>query len=331
MYLPAIESGFKPWAVSRSGASGLWQFMMNSISPYDIDVNEWQDDRRDFWKATEAALSKLQYNYSKLGDWFLAIAAYNCGLGRVQRAVAASGSTDYIELYEQGLIPKETRNYVPKFLAFIHIATHRGRYGFYTEKDEASLSGYWKRIELKQAVDLDMLAKESGVPLSVLEQGNAELRYGITPPAGSGYYLKVPYEFTDNIVNVLENDDEKLLRFYIHVIQSGDTFYALSKHFGIPVSMIQSYNPGANPQTLRSGQNIIIPVINDTGPYRIESGETESWAQTVPYTVISGDTLWSIAMKHDTSAETLAANNGIPADGIIKAGTVIQVPGGNQQ
>ena len=179
MYLPAVESGFRAHAVSSSGAAGLWQFMMNSISPYNITVNEWQDDRRDFWKATEAALHKLQHNYEKLGSWPLALAAYNCGLGRVTRAVQSSGVTDYIDLYEMGLIPRESRLYVAKFFAFAHLAGYASRFGLEQSsgQNDGRLSVIWDRIPLTQAVDLRLLAAQSGAPLAVLIEANAELRY----------------------------------------------------------------------------------------------------------------------------------------------------------
>ena len=239
MYLPAVESGFRAWAVSHSGAAGFWQFMMNSIAPYDIEVNEWQDDRRDFWKATEAALHKLQYNYERTGSWTLALAAYNCGLGRIERAVAASGTSDYIELYRQGYIPKQTREYVPKFFAFTHLASHAESCGLPVagvmhSADSAESDG-WERIELDQAVNLVILASKSGIPVSFLHEANAELRHGITPPAALSYKLKVPARYSDNIRRVLEQTDTPLMRFYIHEIKGGDTFYALSRHFGVSV------------------------------------------------------------------------------------------------
>ena len=325
-YLPAVESGFRAWAVSRSGAAGLWQFMMNSISPYDIIVDEWQDGRRDFWQATDAALSKLQYNYDRLGSWPLAIAAYNCGLGRIERAVAASGSTDYIELYEKGYIPLETRRYVPKLFAFAHLSTYYSRYGLDEPAGHETLSGKWKKIRLDQAVNLELLAAGAGVPLDLLRTFNAELRYGITPPADSGYFLKVPAEYSDNIETVLAETDRPLLRFYIHEIRSGDTLYALSRHFGVPVSMIEDYNPSADARSLRAGDKIVIPALKESAPYRSEQPAAVRWRNAGQYTVRRGDTLWSIAREYNTSAEEIAYNNGIPADGIIRAGVIIQVP-----
>ncbi|MDC7225618.1 MAG: LysM peptidoglycan-binding domain-containing protein [Spirochaetales bacterium] len=330
MYLPAIESGFRAWALSRSGAAGFWQFMMNSIAPYDIEVNEWRDDRRDFWKATDAALAKLQYNYQRTGSWPLAVAAYNCGLGRIERAVAASGSSDYIELYEQGYIPRETRNYVPKFFAFAHLAgfaeISRLSAAAVFSMDTARKSADWERIELKQAVNLVILASKAGIPVNLLHEANAELRHGITPPAGSGYFLKVPAAYSDNVRKVLETTEEPLMRFYIHEIQGGDTLYALSRHFGVSVSMIEMYNPAADARALRSGQKIIIPALKETGPYRSDYKAPERWTETASYTVKAGDSLWSISRAFNTTVEEITFNNGMSANDTLKAGRVIQVP-----
>ena len=328
MYLPAVESGFRPWAVSRSGAAGLWQFMMNSISPFDIEVDQWRDDRRDFWRATEAALEKLQYNYDKLGSWPLAVAAYNCGLGRVQRAVAASGTSDYIELYKRGYLPKETRQYVPKLFAFAHLCFYYSSYGLPAPAETATdSSGRWAKVELNQAVSLRLLSAEADIPHRLLREANAELRHDISPPAGSGYFLKVPVEYSDNVERVLSESTQPLLRFYIHKIGRGDTFYALARHFGVSVSMIEQYNPSSDPRSLRAGEKIVIPALKECGPYRNGSDtEPEQWAGAGSYTVRSGDTLWSIAKTYGTSAEEIAFNNGISADGILRAGAVIQVP-----
>ncbi len=121
LYLPVIESGFSVGAISRSGATGIWQFMRNSVGGYGIRINEWMDERRDPWLATAAAVKKLKDNYRELKDWNLALAAYNCGLGAVRKAIKKSGSRDYWYLCEKGYFKPETVHYVPKFLAIAEI------------------------------------------------------------------------------------------------------------------------------------------------------------------------------------------------------------------
>jgi membrane-bound lytic murein transglycosylase D len=221
--------------------------------------------------------------------------------------------------------------YVAKFFAFTHLAGYAPRFGL--EQLPGVNNGNepvsWDRIPLNQAVDLRLLSAQSGIPLSTLTDANAELRYGITPPADAGYFLKVPAEFSDTIRRVLADNDKPLLRFYLHEIKSGDTFYGLSRHFGVPVSMIESYNPSAGARSLRSGQKIIIPALKETGPYRDASSFAERWLQSRPYKVKPGDTLWSIAESSGTTAEELAFNNGLPEGGVLRAGITIQIPGEN--
>ncbi len=332
LYLPVIESEFNIYAVSKSGATGLWQFMKNSIGPYNMKINQWLDERRDFRKSTEGSLRKLKYNYEQTGDWLLALAAYNCGLGRIQRIIKKSGITDFWLLSEKGYLPEETRHYVPKFLAVAHICSYSGRNMLPVSWEQA---GLWDAIELDQSVDLGILAKESGIPIPLLKQGNAELRYGITPPAAESYFLKVPQEYSDAIKYTLNNRKNRLIRFYVHRVYSGDTFYDLSRHFGVPVAMIQKYNSGINPRTLSVGSTLTIPALKEVGPY--EHNTKHSSLQTAKkntaiknysgiYTVQKGDTLWSIAKKNNISSEELARNNGLSITGILQAGIRLQVP-----
>ena len=323
-YLPAVESAFRSRAVSPSGAVGLWQFMKNSIDPWNIEIDQWRDDRRDFVKSTRGAVQKLKYNHSVLGDWYLALAAYNCGLGRVQRTIASSGIGDFWELSAKGLLPGETVEYVPRFLAAAHILSYPGRYGLSPDWEEPII---WEIIPLDQAVDLKILAEKSETPLNLLVDANSELRYGITPPGSSNYELKVPAEYSDSIKEVLENSGERLIRFYIHPIASGDTFYALSRHFGIPVDMIMEYNPGVDPTGLRIGQKIVVPAFRETGPYRSETVSAAVNYDGV-YTVAPGDSLWSISRSYGITPEELAENNGLDLNGVLKSGARIQVPAG---
>lgn len=326
IYLPVIESEFKTHAVSRSGAVGFWQFMRNSIDPFDIRVNTWMDERRDFWKSTEGAILKLKENYYALGDWLLALAAYNCGLGRMQRAITASGLTDFWALADQGYLPRETVHYIPKFLAIAYIASYPGRNGLpYNWEEERK----WTRVPIDKPVDLRLLAKESGAPIEMLLAANAELNYGITPPGDNRYFLKVPKEYSDSIREALESDSIKLIRFSVYTIKKGDTLYDLSGHYGVTVSMIISYNPGINPSALRIGSRIIIPMLREISPYPgKDSAEAPHDPRpfTEPYTVLPGDTLWSISRRFATTPEEIARANGFQTDSILHAGRVLLLP-----
>jgi membrane-bound lytic murein transglycosylase D len=114
-YLPVIESSYKISALSKSGAYGMWQFMKNSISPFNIRINSWMDERKDPWLSTNAAVKKLKENYDYLGSWELALAAYNCGLGAINRTIKKAGNSDFWYLAEKGFLKTETKNLIFKY------------------------------------------------------------------------------------------------------------------------------------------------------------------------------------------------------------------------
>jgi len=320
-FLPIVESEYHVSAVSKSGAVGLWQFMLNSIGPYGLVVDEWEDQRRDFWASTEASLSKLKSNYEYLGDWLLALAAYNCGLGRTVRAMRAAGTADYWELSRLGYLPPETVHYVPKFLAVAYYASFAGRHGLPTDWVPPAS---WERVSLVTPVDIEILAKKAGAPIELLRQGNAELRYSVTPPRSTPHLLKVPGEYAERVRSVLAEPDTRLVDVALHTVASGDTLYDLSRHYRIPVSMIQRYNPETDPRALRIGTRLVIPLLQQVGPYRRATVTSGPFAGT--YTVRSGDTLWAIARRHGVRVEELAATNGLGVQSVLSIGTVLKVP-----
>lgn len=327
MYLPVIESAFVPYARSRANAVGLWQFIASSSTPYGIRINEWIDERRDFWKATSAAIKKLMYNHHILEDWYLALAAYNCGLGRMTRTIRETEIYNFWKLAEKGLLPRETIRYVPKYLAILELCMYPGRNGL-TISWETGVE--WTRVPLKGIVDLRYLAREAAVDYSLLRMGNAELLYHITPPEDTSYFLKVPQKEADKIVKTLEKDNVQLMKVYIHTIQSGDTLSHLAHHFGISVAMIQQYNPGLRPRTLELGRKLVIPHIKDVGPYLRTVKSTPPPASVMGqgkfYTVQKGDTLWHISKKFGSSPDYIASANNISLSDPIRAGQVLLIP-----
>lgn len=320
-FLPVVESEYRVGAVSKSGAVGLWQFMLNSIGPHGLVVDEWEDQRRDFWASTEASLAKLRGNYEYLGDWLLALAAYNCGLGCTARAVRAAGTADYWELCKLGYLPPETVHYVPKFLAVAYYASFAGRHGLSADWEPPAS---WERVPLDTPVDMEILARAAGVPLEPLRQGNAELRYSVTPPRNAPHLLKIPADYAERVRAVLEQPDTRLVDVALHTVASGDTLYDLSRHYRIPVSMIQRYNPRTNPRTLRIGTRLVIPLVQQVGPYRRPTGTTVPFSGS--YTVRSGDTLWAIARRYGVRVEDLAATNGLGVQSVLRIGTELKVP-----
>lgn len=319
IYLPIVESGGRAWAVSRVGAVGLWQFMPSSGREYSMYRTEWLDDRRDFIKATNGAIKKLKYNYNVTGDWLLALAAYNCGLGRVQRSVKKSGISDFWELSKKGLLPRETINYVPKFLLVSSLLQSKNEYGVEIKWD----SFKWSEIPLETAVDLKMLSDKTGLDIETLEIGNSELNYRVTPPVSANYKLKVPAEFTDKVLEALNNDKDPLLEFYRHKVVSGDTLSEIGQHYGLSTYGLLKYNPGVSARNLRIGKTLIIPALKKVEPYR-KIKDVKPFNNR--YIVKEGDTLWDISIRYNTTVEEIALNSGLSPNGYIKEGMELKVP-----
>ncbi|MDR1210777.1 MAG: transglycosylase SLT domain-containing protein [Spirochaetaceae bacterium] len=321
VYLPVIESAYLTTAVSRSGAVGLWQFMRNSIGPFGIQVNEWMDERMDFWKATQAALDKLGENYRYFGDWALALAAYNAGLGAVRRIRDSSGINDYWELSERGLLRNETVHYVPKFLAVSFILSRAGRHGLDLGWPEPVA---WTRLAPGRSVDLELLAQAAGINPQSLKEANRELVYTITPPLPD-YLLKVPAQNEAALRQVLEDGEANLLRYYLHTIHSGDTLSALARHYGVSVELISRTNPSLEPRYLRIGERILIPALRDAAPYE-PVRNTAGPAFEGNHLVKRGETLWSIALAYDVDPEALADANGMQLNDTLREGRTLKTP-----
>jgi membrane-bound lytic murein transglycosylase D len=256
-YLPAVESGFQARAVSPKGAAGLWQLMRNTASPYGLRMDQWVDERMDFWKATEASLDKLAENYRIFDDWYMALAAYNCGVGKLSAIMRKNPGNDYWSLRRKGVLPRETSAFVPQFLAVTRILSYPGRYGLALGWETAPV---WSRIPLDRCVDLRILSEKSGVPLDVLTTGNAELNFPMTPPASYKYALKVPVEYSAPVEKVLSQSTMPLLEFRVHLVAEGDTLSGIARKYRVGVDVIQEFNPRLAPRVLRIGAKVLVPI-----------------------------------------------------------------------
>jgi membrane-bound lytic murein transglycosylase D len=325
LYLPIIESGYLPGARSSSGAVGLWQFMMNSIGGYDMKVSDLIDERRDFIKSTRGALQKLQSNYRALGDWPLALAAYNAGLGAVNRVVQKTGSRDYWRLCEQKPFRSETIHYVPKLIAAAWVLSQPRRFGIDFWPDNPQ----WQTIPVGRQVSLEIIAAEAGVDRELLRRGNMELLYGLTPP-DSSYRLKVPAAHAPLLAETIGRGDLILIRHYRYVIKYGDTLSALARHYGVSLRLIEQANPGIADRHLRIGETITIPALGDVEPYQGKAPGGPAQAAAPPFTGIhlvkKGETLWSIARAYSIDPAQLALANGIELNQTLREGKVLKVP-----
>ena len=322
LYLPVIESGYQAQARSRSGAVGLWQFMLNSIGPFDMRVTDWVDERRDFQKSTLGALRKLEENYRALGSWPLALAAYNAGLGAVNRVVRRTGVRDYWLLCDKKELKTETIHYVPKLLAVSWILSQPRRFGvdFWPEALE------WTAVPVGRQASLERIAAEAGIDGELLRLGNMELLHGVTPQ-DSAYRLKVPSDVYPLVAEALERKDLKLLEYYRYVVKYGDTLSVLARHYGVPLDLIERHNPGILGRYLQIGETVLIPAFRETAPYQgtgaAVSGERPF---TGTYVVKKGDTLWSLALAYGIDPLELAGANNMELNHILPEGKSLKVP-----
>lgn len=207
-YLPLVESNYNPYARSRSGATGLWQFMLNSISGL-LEYNEYIDQRLDPWKSTEAALKKLNENYKTFGDWLLAITAYNCGQGALKKAIKKAGSKDFWYLKNNGFLSEQATGYVPKLLAIADVCENAEYYGVNLPTGRAwnnttleTRAGMFEYVTVYKSVYLNELAHELRIDEQDFYDLNSALTKHMTPP-GKAYPIRVPEGMKDSCAYAL--------------------------------------------------------------------------------------------------------------------------------
>lgn len=322
-FLPVIESSFKINATSKSGAKGLWQFMKNSIAPY-MKITDWYDQRCDPWISTDSALKKLKENYDELGDWYLALAAYNTGLGGIKRTIKRYNSNDYWELSKKKALKNETAQYVPKFLAIAELLTNAEYYQIEIPEAEPNNFDSYAFVETKRNLDISLIAEEVGIEQDLMSFLNPALTYGVTPP-DSSYNLRVPQEHKESIEALIKDQSKLLIKYHRYKIRSGDTLFALSLHYDVSVDMILQANPGLKANSLQIGKTVLIPAFKEVKPYTSKK-KNDKVVYNGKYTVQKGETLWSISLKYDVQVEDLAEANNMQVDSILRIGSTLKVP-----
>jgi membrane-bound lytic murein transglycosylase D len=259
-YLAMIESGFNNGALSRARASGTWQFMRGTAQLYGLRVDHWVDERRDPIKSTLAAATFLRDLYADLGDWHLAMAAYNAGPGKVRKAIRLGGSHDFWSLADTKLLAKETKHYVPKVLAAILIAADPKAHGFDVQGAVADAIPDTE-VLVKRPVRLEELANRLGVSQTALLTWNPELIRGITPPTKGGYALRLPpayaasYPSIEDQLAVIQVTDIQM-----HTVRKGETLSRIARKYNVRVKQILGVNPALSATKLKPGRTIAIPV-----------------------------------------------------------------------
>ena len=313
--LPIVESDYYPFSFSHGTAVGLWQFIPSTGKLYGLDQDWWHEDRRDVLASTRAAV-KYMKDLNKLfdGDWLLSIAAYNAGPGRIQQAIKANvengQETDFWHLN----LPKETTRYVPKLLALAKIVKDPSRYNQNLLKIDRN--PYLKAIELNSQFDLALIAQWTGLSIDQIYTFNPGLRRWATPVT-LPYTILLPQDVVSRFENKLSEAGERpQISWARHEVRSGDSLSHLAKKYKTTVEQIKSVNE-LRSDLIRIGDYLIVPLAQQTeGYYSLSEKQREKSrlnaqknAEKVIYKVVSGDSLWKIAVQFDTKVNSLVRWN----------------------
>ena len=337
-YVPLIESAFKPTALSRAKARGVWQFMRGTAIENGLAADWYIDERADPQKATVAAAKYLKALHGMFGDWHLAMASYNGGPGRVQRAVKRSQKDDFWTLTATTrYLPRETRDYVPMILAAIIIAKNPAQYGF----DIAPVSPIpTENVMLPSAVDLRRVAEWAGVAVDDIQQLNPELRRWTTPIRQGSYALRVPAGTASRIEDGLQAAaPAQLNALQWHTVKSGESLATIARKLRVSRNDLAEANYLKATSRVRPGQRLVVPrmptaallarAASADSPAEpvvvaVAAGDSDELPATV-YRVRAGDTLYAIARRHGTTVDQLKSWNNLKGTALsVGARLVVQ-------
>ena len=322
IFLSLVESGFKVKAYSRAKASGLWQFIPETGKRYGLSVDYWVDMRRNPELATEAALNYLSYLYSEFGDWLLAMAAYNCGEGRIRREIRewkadTTHDTTLAVSYWDLELPKETMHYVPRILAAMVIGHYPDQYDMNVKQ---TVRPQFDTVTVFDSFPLEEVAKLLKVPEDTLRSLNMELVMWCTPPNTDSYVLRLPVgtrsAFVEGYDRMKKNNFSS---WHHHKVKKGENLGSIARQYGITVSELRQAND-LKSDYLRQGKTLLIPI--KVTP-RKSSGKKPMKVRT--YVVELGDNLATVARQFGVSQEALRIWNSLDAGAVIKRGDTLFV------
>jgi membrane-bound lytic murein transglycosylase D len=329
VWLCLVESGFNPKAYSWARAMGPWQFIASTGRKYGLKRNWWYDERRDFVKSTYAACDYFSFLYNKFGFWSLALAGYNGGEGRIERAIQKHNTDNFWDLK----LRKQTEDYVPLYMAATIIAKNPEKYGFNVEYEDPL---QFDIVEINEPMDLKKIAKLVGTSLATVEELNPELLRGVTPPNCRGYKLRIPLGTKELFTENLKENPSKLASglFVEHKVRKGETLSYLAKKYQVPVSVIVETNGLTNKNFLRIGQRVMIPGGNGSSSPEVQSSQRSSLSDSKNkrvtfYTVKKGEALSLIASKFGTTANEIKKLNGLRNTNHINKGQKLKIPATN--
>jgi membrane-bound lytic murein transglycosylase D len=312
IYLAQAESAFQPLALSRAGARGIWQFVQWRGNEYGLKRTWWVDERMDPEKATRAAAEHLRDLYELYGDWYLAMAAYNCGPGNVQKGIERTGYADFWELYKRNVLPSETKNYVPIILALTLIAKDAAHYGIAVDPDEPVPTDV---VKPGRAIDLRLVAETIDVDVATLRTLNPSLLRMITPDDAE-FVLHLPVGTSGRFsAEIAEIPPDKWVSWRRHRVEAGETLTSIAKTYHVTPGAIADANDLARGAHLEAGEKLIIPA---TRPLE------ESKPRLVRYRVRKGDTLGGVADQFSVTSEQIRKWNGLKS-GKVSRGMVLRI------
>jgi membrane-bound lytic murein transglycosylase D len=263
IFLSMVESGFSNQAYSHAKATGPWQFMPGTARLYGLEMNMWIDERRDPAKSTMAAARHLRDLYEEFGDWYLAMAAYNAGPGRVRSAIRMTGTNDFWKLADSAYLPVETKNYVPKVLAALQLSANPAGHGFEVTADPLDVMPV-TTVVVKNPADIREIAAKLGTPEKLIRHWNPELINAIVPPKNgnsAGYPLRLSAELTNKWAEVEPQlSTIEVKDVLVHRVRPGETIYQIATRYRVDPKRILSINPGLRASRIRTGTEVAVPV-----------------------------------------------------------------------
>src|SRR5271163_4376780 len=312
IYLAQAESAFQPLALSRAGARGIWQFVAWRGNEYGLRHTWWVDDRQDPEKATRAAAHHLRDLYGMFGDWYLAMAAYNCGPGNVTKAVERTGYADFWELYKRKVLPRETKNYVPIILALTLIAKDAAHYGIQPVPESPVPSDV---VRPGRAIDLRLVAETIDVDVDTLRSLNPAL-LRLATPDDPAFELHLPVgaaqKFSAEIADI---PADKWVSWRRHRVAEGESLTSIGKKYRVTPTAIAAANNLEHGAALETGEKLIIPAAKPAA---------EAKRRLVSYRVRKGDTLGGIADHFSVESEDVRKWNHMKT-GKVSRGMVLRI------
>ena len=312
IYLAQAESAFQPLALSRAGARGIWQFVAYRGHEYGLRHTWWIDERQDPEKATRAAAQHLRDLYHLYGDWYLAMAAYNCGPGNVQKGIERTGYADFWELYKRNVLPRETKNYVPIIIALTLIAKDAAHYNIQAEPEAPVPTDV---VKPGRAIDLRLVAETIDVDVETLRSLNPAL-LRLATPDDLDFELHLPLgtaqKFSAEIADI---PPDKWVAWRRHRVESGETLTSIAKKYHVTAAAIADANNLERNAALDAGEKLIIPAVQP---------QSETKRRLVSYRVRRGDTFLGIADRFNVSADDLRKWNRLKANRVSR-GMVLRI------